>query len=132
MKLSTRRQGRRQHGRAQPRDAKPHEAFSGAALIADEKFMKTNVRLPAFMNDIIPKLVMDCECRLEEDRDRTTKSISESTSPALSLERAKAEVAEAKTTLRAATEQTILTRRKVNESKSCRHCERESNVLCCS
>ena len=92
---------------------------NAAALITDEPFMNVSVRLPQFIGEVLPSLITEYECRLNEGRDRTTKSISESNSLVLSLERTKAEVAEAEAKLRAAEEETAPTRQTVSDAKCC-------------
>ena len=102
---------------------------NATSLVTDGTFIDVGVRLPGFMKEILPKLVTEYECRLTEERDGMMKSTSDSPSLALRLETTKAKVAEAEARLRAAEEETAHTRRKVNESKCCRHCGKENNVF---
>lgn len=74
------------------------------------------------MTEVFPELVSDYESRLHREKGRNIELTSESTSLELKLESTKAEAAEAQARLREAEEEAVNTRRKVNESKSCRHC----------
>jgi hypothetical protein len=67
------------------------------------------------MREVFPKLVTEYENRSEMEKRRNTELTTESTSLALRL--------------REAEEETVNMRRKVNESKCCRHCGKENNVF---
>jgi hypothetical protein len=102
---------------------------NATALISDGTFMDECVKLPDLMREVFPRLVAEYENRSEMEKRRNTELTTESTSLALRLESTKAEAAGVEARLREAKEETVNTRRKVNESKCCRHCGKENNIF---
>ncbi|KAL9613573.1 MAG: hypothetical protein Q9167_001906 [Letrouitia subvulpina] len=101
---------------------------NAASLISDKSFMNTAARLSGCLEEVLSALVTDYERKLESKGDRIKALNSESFSLRAEAVTRSAENANLQARLQAAEDAAADVRRKVNESKQCRHCNEANTV----